>query len=277
MPNSSMPRWCLLFLAVACAPNGSSGSEIGRPPGTDLPIVDLFANVTSVADGDSFRAVVDGEEMEVRLLGVNAPERDECYGPEAAVWLTETIDGKDVGLAVAPEPDQFDRILAVAVVEGINVNLASLSSGHALVVSADGIDRSSFVAAEDEARAAAVGMWADDICGADGPRATLGIETIDFDPPGPDEVETVTIVNSGTEDIDLDGFILRDESSVNRFELPPWPLAGGDRFVVMISDCSSAASIPMTWWCSKQPVFNNDGDAALLLDPFGRVVALARY
>ncbi|MEX0946917.1 MAG: lamin tail domain-containing protein [Acidimicrobiia bacterium] len=275
MPDSSIPRWCLLVLAVACAPDNSPGTEIGPSPEADLPIVDLFANVTSVADGDSFRAVVDGEEMEVRLLGVNAPERDECYGPEAAVWLSETIDGKEVGLAVAPEPDQFDRILAVAVVDRINLNLASLSSGHALVVSADGIDRSSFVAAEDEARAAAVGMWADDICGAAGPRATLGIETIDFDPPGPDEVETVTIVNSGAEDIDLDGFILRDESSVNRFEFPSLLLAQGESVTVTVSDCRVDQSV--TNWCSEQPVFNNDGDAALVVDPFGRVVALARY
>lgn len=275
MPDSSMPRWCLLFLVVACAPNGSPGAEIGPSSEADLPIVDLFAEVTSVTDGDSFRAVVDGEEMEVRLLGINAPERDECYGPEAEVWLTETIDGKEVGLAVAPEPDQFDRLLAVGVIDQINVNLAAVRSGHALVVSADDIDRSSFVAAEDEARSTAVGMWADDICGASGPRASLEIEAIDYDPPGPDEVETVTIVNHGTEDVDLDSFVLRDESSVNRFVLPALVLAQGESLTVTVSDCRVIQS--PTDWCSEQPVFNNDGDAALLMDPFGRVVAVARY
>lgn len=240
-----------------------------------LPMVDFLAEVSSVADGDSFRVVVDGEEIEVRLLGINAPERDECFGPEAAVWLTEMIEGEEVGLAVEPEPDQFGRHLAVAVVDQMNVNESALSSGHALVVSAEGIDRDSFVAAEESARSARTGMWADDICGASGRRAILEIVELDYNPPGPDENETVVIVNNESDNIDLDGFVLRDESSVNRFVLPPVVLAELDRLTVRVTNCRVVQSA--FDWCSEQPVFNNDGDTAMLLDPFGRVVALARY
>jgi micrococcal nuclease len=241
----------------------------------DLPIVDFLSEVAGVADGDSFRVIVDGEETEVRLIGINAPERDECFGLESAAWLTETLEDRQVGLVVEPEPDQFGRLLAVAVVDQMNVNLAALASGHALVVSADQIDRESFVAVEESARTAKTGLWADDICGARGPRAVLEIETIDFDPPGPDEIETVTIVNNGTQGINLDGFVLRDESSVNRFELPAVVLTQGELLAIEVSDCRTGQSA--TSWCSEQPVFNNEGDTALLLDPFGRVVALARY
>ena len=42
-----------------------------------------------------------------------------------------------------------------------------------------------------------------------------------------------------------------------------------------MTDCRVVQSV--FDWCSEQPVFNNDGDTAMLLDPFGRVVALARY
>ena len=241
----------------------------------DLPIVDFLAEVPGVADGDSFRVVVDGKETEVRLIGINAPERDECFGPESAAWLTETLKGKEVGLAVEPEPDQFGRLLAVAVVDQINVNLAALASGHALVVVTEGIDRASFVEVEEGARLARTGLWADDICGATGSRAALEIVEVDYNPPGPDEREAVIIANNGTEDIDLDGYVLRDESSVNRFELPAVVLAEGELLTVEVSDCRTPLSA--TSWCSDQPVFNNDGDTALLLDPFGRVVALARY
>jgi micrococcal nuclease len=241
----------------------------------ELPIVDFLAEVASVADGDSFRAVANGEEIEVRLLGVNAPERDECFGAEATAWLRETLDGKQVGLAVQPEPDQFGRVLAIAVVDGTIVNETVVRSGHALVVTAAGADRAQLVAAEAEARSAAAGMWADDICGATGPRPQLEISDIDYDPPGPDESETVTIANIGSANLDVSGFVLRDESSANRFVLPAVVLKEGESLTVTVSDCGPVRS--ETDWCSQRPVFNNDGDTALLLDPFGRIVALARY
>jgi hypothetical protein len=33
----------------------------------------------------------------------------------------------------------------------------------------------------------------------------------------------------------------------------------------------------MLAWCTEIPVWNNDGDAVILLDAFGRVVAFHRY
>jgi hypothetical protein len=30
-------------------------------------------------------------------------------------------------------------------------------------------------------------------------------------------------------------------------------------------------------WCTDQPIWNNDGDTALLLDEAGRIVAIRRY
>ncbi|HEX5671254.1 MAG TPA: lamin tail domain-containing protein [Acidimicrobiia bacterium] len=265
----------LALLVTACDPSGSNGSELGPVSSGDLPVVDLLGEVSSVGDGDSFRVVVDGEEIEIRLIGINAPERDECFGLESAAWLTDQLEGKEVGLALEPEPDQFGRLLAVAVVDQTKVNLAALASGHALVVSAEGIDRALFVQEEQRARLDRTGLWADDICGARGSRANLEIVEVDYNPPGPDANETVTIVNNGAQDIDMDGFVLRDESSVNRFEMPAVVLGQGELLTVEVSDCRTGESA--TSWCSEQPVFNNDGDTALLLDPFGRVVALARY
>jgi endonuclease YncB( thermonuclease family) len=273
--RSAAPEVWLAMLVAACMAPGSNGSELGPVSSGDLPVVDFLAQVSTVSDGDSFRVVVDGDETEVRLIGINAPERDECFGAESATWLTETLDGREVGLAVEPEPDQFGRLLAVAVVDQVNVNLEALASGHALVVSAEGVDRESYVATEESARSAKIGLWADEICGANGPRAALEVVEVDYNPPGPDEVETVTIVNNAAESIDLEGFVLRDESSVNRFELPAVALAQGELLTVEVSDCRSGQSA--TSWCSEQPVFNNEGDTALLLDTFGRVVALARY
>src|SRR5688572_30825785 len=46
----------------------------------DLPMTDLDVIVTTVSDGDSFRAEAPSGAIEVRLLGLNAPELDECHG-----------------------------------------------------------------------------------------------------------------------------------------------------------------------------------------------------
>jgi len=270
-------RWFLLVAVVACSANEPNRTEIGPVFDRALPIVDLLVEVTVVADGDSFRVVANGEELEVRLLGINAPELGECYGPESATWLTETIEGKDVGLALEPEPDQFGRVLAVAIVDQVDVNKDALKSGHAVVVNGEGIDWTSYVAAEEEARSAETGMWADDICGASGPRAAVGIESVEFDPPGPDQREAVIIINNGNDDIDVGGFVLRDESSVNRFVLPAEILAAGSRLEIAVMECRFDKAYSPLVWCSDQPVFNNDGDTAMLLDPFGRVIALSRY
>lgn len=240
------------------------------------PVVSMTVLVTTVTDGDSFQGAVDGEEIEVRLLGINAPEREECFGTESTAWLTGTIDGKEVGLDPEAELDQFDRVLARAVVGDTYVNLAAVTTGHALVVSEAGVDRTAWAEVEDTTRLAGTGLWGDDICGASGPKASLEIVDIDYSHPGPADFESVTIENTGDEPINLSGFTLRDESSTNRYALPAELLQPGESHLVFVSSCEPLHPIGPAW-CSDKPVWNNDGDTALLLDSFGRIVAFLRY
>ena len=118
-------------------------------------------------------------------------------------------------------------------------------------------------------------MWASDVCGAVGVPATLEIIAIDHDPPGSDEAESVTIANTGDAPVDLEGFVLRDESSVNRFEFPSLEIAPGSD-IEIVSGCQTDDDGTFTW-CADQPVWNNEGDTALLLDRVGRIVAFHRY
>lgn len=241
-----------------------------------LPIVDVIARVSSVADGDSFRAMAGGEEIEVRLVGINAPEGDECFGRESAEWLSQLIDGKDIGLALEAEPDQFDRLLARAVIGTTYVNLDAVGTGHALVVSDAAVDRAAWVEVEDAARLAGAGLWGEDICGASGPKASLEIVDIVYNRPGPVDFETVTIENTGDEPIDLADFTLRDESSTNRYALPAEVLAPGASHVVVVTNCEPLPPLGPAW-CVEEPVWNNAGDTAFLLDTYGRIVAVQRY
>ena len=262
-------------LLVGCSgPNGTT-TALPAMPEIELPVTDLEAIVTSVADGDSFRArAASGEIVEVRLVGINSPEKDECHGEQAAAGLNDLIQDREVGLATEPELDQFDRVLARAVVDGTYVNLEMVLRGHSLV-SGTSPDRVTLIDAESVARVREAGMWAADVCGATGPRASLEISNIDYDPPGSDEFESVTILNTGAEPIGLEGFMLRDESSVNRFGFPAMTVAPGNE-VTITRGCGTSEGATLGW-CTDQPVWNNGGDAAFLLDGAGRIVAFFRY
>jgi endonuclease YncB( thermonuclease family) len=259
-----------VILVVACGE-----TDGGTVTDVELPATDVDVVVTRVADGDSFRAESPAGEIEVRLLGMNSPELDECHGQAAKEALVNLIEGRTIGLATEPELDQFDRVLARAVVDETYVNRQMVSDGHSVVVTDGGTDRGTLLEAEEMARTSEIGMWASDICGAVGPRAALEITTVNFDPPGPDEDESVTIINSGADPIDLLGFVLRDESSVNRFEFPDITLASREELII-VRGCGvgEEGTIP---WCTEQPVWNNEGDTSLLLDEAGRIVAIRRY
>lgn len=222
--------------------------------------------VTSVVDGDSFRS----EDKEFRLFGINAPEQDECYGDVSHQWLTDWIADREV--AVVPQGvDQFDRIVADIFVGTTSISREATATGHAFALSDT---RATLLDREMAAMEARLGLWGDDICGATGERAKVTIEEIDFNPPGNDSTELVVLGNPSAAPVNLNGFVLRDESSINRFSFPELVLAPGDTVVVTTACAPSGDALP---WCTDQPVWNNDGDAVIVLDGFGRVVAFRRY
>ncbi len=142
-------------VAGSCARAATtSGSAL---PDVELPLTNLEVVVTTVADGDSFRAEAPSGEIEVRLLGINSPELDECHGRLAKDALVKMIEGRTIGLATERDLDQFDRVLARAVVERAYVNMELVRNGHALALSDDTPDRDLLFEAEEIARAAEVG------------------------------------------------------------------------------------------------------------------------
>ena len=63
-------------------------------------------------DGDTFKVTYDGEQTSVRIVGINAPERNTPEGPAATKALTDLVDGKMVRLEFT-EPrkrDNFGRL-----------------------------------------------------------------------------------------------------------------------------------------------------------------------
>ncbi len=125
--------------------------------------------VVGVVDGDTFRAIVGGREERIRLIGVDTPEvasyggRGECFGSEAGAFAKERLEGHSVRLIYDRERrDRYDRLLAYVYIEGELFNLTLLREGYAtaLEVPPNTTMAAAFDRAEEDARAAGIGLWA---------------------------------------------------------------------------------------------------------------------
>lgn len=264
----------LFLTTTACAQSVESpespsvGPAVARPSGTTAVLSYVF-------DGDSIEVQADGRTVEVRLIGINAPEGDECFGERSRAALVTALDTSSLVLVEGADDDtdQYGRLLRYVYVDGENVNGRMLADGNAVTLQGDHRYNDSFVEIGDLAAAGGYGMWAPDVCGT-APPAGVKIVEVAYNPPGPDDDrlndESVTIGNEGTATVDLSDWTLRDESSQNRYVFHGVELAPGDQVAVR-SGCGTDAT-GTVHWCADRSVWSNGGDTAILQDPNGSVV-----
>ncbi len=217
--------------------------------------------VTWIYDGDTIAVDTEQGPIDVRLLDVNAPERGECFYGESLDYLIETLKDQVVSLDIDPEPDQFGRTLAYVWDGERNVNLDLVQTGLAIATTPE--DGKGFLADEEEAFRSGTGLWADNACGS-GPIPNVSIVDLDS------SEETIVIFNDETSMADLSGWTLRDESSRHRYRFPTGVIMQPGARLTIGSDDKD-------WDPGGSPVWNNDGDMAILLDRDGRVVDRWRY
>jgi endonuclease YncB( thermonuclease family) len=245
--------------------------------------------VTDVTDGDTVTMSIDGADATVRLLGINAPEMDECWGPEATAALSSLVLGKKVLLATGEEDvDPFGRLLRFLYLdEGTDIELVNatmVESGNAVTVQGGNPFAASMKATEARAYQSGRGMWGTFACGdtegltAD--RPVIRVEELVYDPTGPDDdaldQEYITIGNEGYGRVSISGWVLRDESSTNRLTFPRGTvLAVGDTITV-VTGCEGGPANAIHW-CSDTPIWSNDGDTAIVNDTLGNAVIWYTY
>ena len=264
--SSVTSRLASLLGALALAAAACTAPATGSPRG--VTVVEIF-------DGDSFVARSAGREVEVRLLGINAPEHDECFGPEARDRLVALLAGP-----VELDPvgtDRFGRALARVRAGDMDVGTAQVSEGAALALSGDDPYARDLMARAARAREAGAGMWSPTACGASLPVPEVTISTIEADPPGRDEehLDDEWVEVTAADPVDLSGWVLRDESSSNRFRFPAGVTLAAGATIRVVTGCRPGPHVLA--WCADTPVWNNGGDSVVLLDDRGRVVAFRRY
>lgn len=233
--------------------------------------------MTRIADGDTIDVGGSDGQITVRLVAINAPDRGECYATQGLDHLIDNLNNEQVRLEVVGE-DQFGRTLAHVFRGDHHVNLEMVELGLALASTPDETDpyREPILRAENEAFATKTGLWSATACGSEPPIPNVAIdpEGSVVDPPGPDDqdlaAEVLVVVNDGADPIDLSGWIIRDESTRHRFTFPSGTTIGPGGSV-------SVTSADARWDPGDSPVWNNDGDMALLQMPDGTVVSRWRY
>jgi endonuclease YncB( thermonuclease family) len=263
----------------------SSTTSVTLPPAEER----VTGTVTSVTDGDTMDVLIDGVDTTVRLLGINAPELDECWGDEAGSALTGLVLGKQVLLVAGDEDvDSFGRALRfVYVEEGDDVefvNATLVAEGDAVALQDGNEYATSMKASEARAFQSGKGMWGTFACGdAEGVKAdrpVVRVSELNYDPAGPDDDalgdEYVTIVNEGYGRVSISGWVLRDESSTNRLTFPSGTVLAVGESITVVTGCEGGPANAIRW-CSDTPVWSNDGDTAIVLDTLGNAVIWFTY
>ncbi|SDX54830.1 thermonuclease family protein [Thiocapsa roseopersicina] len=115
--------------------------------------------VASIHDGDTLRAVCDGERLQVRLYCIDAPEMSQAHWGRASRDHLRRMSPSQVTIRVH-DTDRYGRQIGeILTADGLSLNLAMVSAGQAAVYPRYCQDPR-FFAAERAARIGGMGIWA---------------------------------------------------------------------------------------------------------------------
>ena len=118
----------VLALVAGCSKSDErSDSQGGDASGT--------WSVTKIVDGDTIRVTDEsGDEVKVRLIGIDTPESGRCGFDEATAQMESLISGSSVELVQGgtDDVDKYGRLLRYVEVDGDDIGLAMIKSGWAI-------------------------------------------------------------------------------------------------------------------------------------------------
>lgn len=123
---------------------------------TDKPSSLVY--VQEILDGDTIVVVADTGEVRVRLAQIDAPEKDQDFGLQSTLSLTELLRGKKVEL-IGDTKDRYGRLVAEVLLDGENINALQVKRGAAWVYTKYAHDQN-LVGYEQTAKDDKLGLWA---------------------------------------------------------------------------------------------------------------------
>jgi endonuclease YncB( thermonuclease family) len=144
------------------------GRRLGTALGLALLLVlgaqaragEFMGRVVSVVDGDTIGVLHNGQIERVRLEGIDCPESNQTYGPEATQATTLYCLNNDVTVQVTGQ-DRYGRTLGVVLLpDGSSLNAHLLSDGMAWHFKKYNSDPA-LASLETKARNAHTGLWSE--------------------------------------------------------------------------------------------------------------------
>ncbi len=140
------------------------------PVPTHSAIEKSEAKITKVVDGDTVDVEINGKKDVVRLIGINAPETNECFGKEATDKAKEILNSKEVTLepdSSQDDRDKYHRLLRyVFLSDGTNFGETMTRDGFAkeYTYKFPYKYQSIYKKAQQEAKDKKSGLWANGAC-----------------------------------------------------------------------------------------------------------------
>ncbi|MGH8264333.1 MAG: thermonuclease family protein [Steroidobacterales bacterium] len=156
MARRRNPRGLLIAAAVLVSLSGAYGVAADRP----IPV--LNGRVVSVISGDTINVKLTNGVVRVVLQGVDAPEKDQLGGEEAAVGLAKLVNARDVRIAIVDQRPRQNISIAVVYVGDTDVNEAMVRDGLAWADRRHMRRKDDAILCiyEEEARGLGRGLWA---------------------------------------------------------------------------------------------------------------------
>jgi len=120
----------------------------------------IIGRVVGVTDGDTITVLDESRtQIKVRLDAIDAPELGQPFGQAAKRALSEMVFGKNV-VVIKKKEDRWGRTIGHVLIDGKDTNLLMLEAGMAWHYR-EYSKNARLQRAEDDARAAGNGLWAD--------------------------------------------------------------------------------------------------------------------
>lgn len=153
----------------------SLATPSSAPSTSTTPLRDVQGKQTSqvqvirIVDGDTIDVQIEGKEEKIRLIGINAPETNECFGKESTQRAGELLNFKNVSLEADQtqgERDKYKRLLRYVFIDGVSFEETMIREGFAkeYTYSTAYKYQSLFKEAQKEAQENKRGLWSDGAC-----------------------------------------------------------------------------------------------------------------
>ena len=119
----------------------------------------LIGRVIGITDGDTIKVLVNNEQVIVRLVEIDAPEKKQAFGNRSKQSLSDLCFDKNAQIQEKGK-DRYGRTLGRVICDGTDSNAEQVKRGMAWVYDKYVTDRSLYQL-QDEAKRDGRGLWVD--------------------------------------------------------------------------------------------------------------------